>query len=185
MGRISSPRPVKLFVGALTSLPALVTQVEDRLSVEFGPMDLQSGPYPFSDTHYYDLEMGTPIERYFFGFSGLNSPEALAAIKIKTNSIEELFAAENQQVARPVNLDPGYLELAKVVLASTKNFYHRILLSDGIYAEVTLHYENGAWQPLPWTFPDFRSGRYNDFFTRLREKYRADLKTQCQVSRNV
>ncbi len=76
-----------------------------------------------------------------------------------------------------MNLDPGYVELSKVVLASTKNFYHRILVADGIYAEVTMHYEAGAWRSFPWTFPDFRSGRYAAFFDALRARYRTQLKT--------
>jgi len=75
-------------------------------------------------------------------------------------------------VRRPVNLDPGYVEESKIVLASTKNFYHRILLAEGIYGEVTLHYRGGVWEAFPWTFPDFRSGRYNGFFSELRRIYR-------------
>jgi|SRR5687767_13580315 len=176
MGEIHSPALVKLFVGLLTAFPELVTQVEERLTASFGPVDLRSRSFPFDDTHYYDDQMGHPLERYFFGFSELVRPEALAGLKVKTNQIEAVMATADTRASRPVNLDPGYLEQAKVVLASTKNFYHRILLSDGIYAEVTLHFEGGSWHSFPWTFPDFRSGRYDGFFTSLRNAYRSQLK---------
>ena len=180
MGEIHSPSLVKMFVGLLTAFPELVLQVEERLAVSCGPVDLRSGSFPFDDTHYYDDDMGCPLKRYFFGFSELIRPEALAELKLKTNQIEAVMATADTRASRPVNLDPGYLEQAKVVLASTKNFYHRILLSEGIYAEVTLHFEGGAWHSFPWTFPDFRSGRYDVFFTSLRNAYRSQLKGICR-----
>jgi len=182
MGNIRQPNDVKLFVGILTSIPELVPEVEARLVAQFGAMDLRSGPFPFDSTHYYDSEMGKSIQRFFLAFTDLISPAALARIKITTNEIESSFGKTVTTLRRPVNLDPGYLEQAKLVLASTKNFYHRILLADGIYAEVTLHFENGAWQSFPWTFPDFSTGRYNDFFLLMRDKYRAQLRASCALA---
>jgi hypothetical protein len=182
MGTIRQPNDVKLFVGILTSIPELVPEVEARLVAQFGAIDLRCGPFPFDSTHYYDSEMGQSIQRFFLAFTNLIAPAALAGIKITTNEMERSFAKTATTLRRPVNLDPGYLEQAKLVLASTKNFYHRILLADGIYAEVTLHFENGAWQSFPWTFPDFRSGRYNDFFLLTREKYRAQLRASCALA---
>jgi hypothetical protein len=176
MGRINSPRPVKLFAGVLTSMPGIIPEVEKRLSAMFGPIDERSNDFPFDLTHYYDNEMGSPITRYFFSFEALISPFRIAAVKVSTNNLESAFAADYPQVHRPVNLDPGYLEESKIVLASTKNFYHRVLIADGIYGEVTLHFRQGAWQTFPWTFPDFRSGRYDEFFNRMRRKYRSQLK---------
>ncbi len=176
MGQISSPRPVKLFMGVLTSLPEIIPEVERRLTDLFGPIDERSDDFPFDLTHYYDREMGSPISRCFLSFGTLISPARIATIKVSTNSLESMFAAEYRQVRRPVNLDPGYLEEAKIVLASTKNFYHRVLVSDGIYGEVTLHFSKGSWHAFPWSFPDFRSGAYDKFFTRLRCIYRDQLK---------
>jgi hypothetical protein len=176
MGKINSPRPVKLFVGVLTSLRHTLADVETRLESAFGPLDAHSEDFDFDLTHYYDEEMGRPIVRRFLAFRDLISPERISEIKILTNEMEFAFVEECSQVRRPVNLDPGYLEEAKIVLASTKNFYHRILLRDGIYGEVTLHYAAGAWQPFPWSFPDFRTGRYDAFFTRVRNNYREQLK---------
>ena len=176
MGIINSPVPVKLFTGILTSLPEIIPEVQGRLTDRYGSVDLASDAFPFELTHYYDGQMGSPIIRSFLAFRTLIAPTAISSIKRATNDLEAAFAVEHRQVQRPVNLDPGYLEESKIILASTKNFYHRILLSDGIYGEVTLHYSAGSWQAFPWSFPDFRSGRYHEFFTRLRYIYREQLK---------
>jgi hypothetical protein len=175
MGNIRTPLPVKLFIGVLTSIPETLPEVEERLAALFGPVELCSARFPFDLTHYYDQTMGSPIYRCFLSFAELMEPSAIAGIKMKTNELEASFAEEYRNVPRPINLDPGYLEQSKIVLASTKNFYHRILLSQGIYAEVTLHFEKGEWRSFPWTFPDFKSDRYHSFFISLRERYRNQL----------
>jgi len=175
MGEIRTPLPVKLFVGVLTSLPEIVPEAENRLVELFGTVDLRSESFPFDRTHYYDEEMGTPIYRYFLSFERLIEPSEIAAAKVKTNELEPAFASDYPNLQRAVNFDPGYLEQSKIVLASTKNFYHRILISGGIYAEVTLHFEEGAWQSFPWTFPDYKTDRYHPFFTALRDLYRNQL----------
>jgi hypothetical protein len=177
MGRIRRPQPVKLFIGVLTSLPEMLPEITSRLSALFGPTDVRTEAFPFNSTHYYDRELGSPIYRYFLGFSKLIGPEEIAGIKVKTNGVEAALARDNPVVPRPANLDPGYLEQSKIIVASTKNYYHRIYLSDGVYAEVTLHFEDGRWKTLPWTFPDFRNGIYNPFFVELRNVYRDQLKS--------
>jgi len=176
MGTIHAATPVKLFVGILSSIPGILPVVEARLCGIFGRIHSRSALFPFENTHYYDDEMGSPIKRCFWGFSNLILPDRVAWVKLRTNELEQEFAEKEFGVARPVNVDPGYVELSKVVLASTKNFYHRIYLSDGIYGEVTLHYEAGAWRAFPWTFPDFRSGCYDDYFLELRALYREELR---------
>jgi hypothetical protein len=105
----------------------------------------------------------------------LIEPSAIAEIKIRTNDLESVFSSQYPSPPRPINLDPGYLEQSKIVLASTKNFYHRILISGGIYAEVTLHFEGKEWRSFPWTFPDYKTGRYHPYFTSLRRLYREQL----------
>lgn len=175
MGTISTPRPVKLFAGVLSADPSLFPTVEDRLRSLFGNLELRTEPFPFDSTAYYDEEMGRPLKRVFYGFRDLIDASKIAWVKIQTNSLEAEIASCGTGTIRPVNIDPGYLEESKIVLASTKNFSHRILISDGIYAEVTMQYEGKEWRMLPWTFPDFRSGRYNDFFTALRNSYRRQL----------
>jgi hypothetical protein len=180
MGEIKTSAQVKLFVGILTSIPAILPEAISRLTALYGPVDLASDEYPFKETTYYDAEMGKPLHRYFFGFSGLILPAQIAEIKVETNAIEAAMASRFTGVPRPVNLDPGYVELSKIVLASTKNYYHRIYLSLGIYAEVTMHFEAGQWRSFPWTFPDFQSGLYSPYFTTLREEYRRQLKAESR-----
>jgi hypothetical protein len=175
MAQIRTPLPVKLFIGVLTSIPSLLPEVEDRLASMFGTVDLRSDLFAFDQTHYYDREMGSPIHRRFIGFSALIGPSEIAGIKVRTNSLEFTLAQEHNDILRPVNLDPGYLEQSKVVLASTKNFFHRILISDGIYGEVTLHYQARKWHNFPWTFPDYRLAEYQQFFSALRTLYRKQL----------
>jgi hypothetical protein len=181
MGEIKAVPQVKLFVGVLSSVPEAVPEAKARLCVLYGPADLASEEFPFDQTTYYNEAMGSPIFRSFLSFSGLIGPAELAEIKIETNAIEAEMATRFKAVRRPVNLDPGYLEMSKIILASTKNFYHRIYLSLGIYAEVTMHFKAGQWQCFPWTFPDFRTGRYAAFFTSLRNRYRQQLKTEAEI----
>jgi hypothetical protein len=176
MGAVTSPAPVKLLIGVLTSIADILPEVEKRLSSVYGAIDSRSGQFPFEYTRYYNKTMGHPIYRYFLGFEKLIEPLSIADIKIVTNGMESRFAAEWTQVPRPVNLDPGYIEESKLVLASTKNFYHRILIARNIYAEVTLHYERGAWRTLPWTFPDYASENYHSYFVALRKLYREQLR---------
>jgi len=174
MAHVRKPLLVKLFIGVLTSSPDLLPEIEERLASLFGSVDSQSDLLPFDQTHYYDEEMGAPIFRRFFSLAALIDPSEISSIKIKTNDLESAFCGRCSK-PRPVNLDPGYLEQSKIVLASTKNYFHRILISGGIYAEVTLHYEEGEWRAFPWTFPDYKSGRYHEYFSSLRELYRSQL----------
>jgi hypothetical protein len=175
MANIVAPLPVKLFIGGLTSIPEMIPKAEERLTALYGAVDLRSETFPFDWTHYYDKTMGNPIHRYFLSFASLIEPSSIAAIKAATNDVEVALAGEYVDLQRPINLDPGYLEQSKIVLASTKNFYHRILISGGIYAEVTLHFEEGEWRSFPWTFPDFKSDLYHPFFSSLRDLYRSQL----------
>ena len=175
MGEIRTPLPVKLFVGVLTSIPSLIPDVEKRLQALFGSADLRSNLFPFDQTHYYDEQMGSPIYRQFISFSALIGPSEIAGIKVKTNNLESNFTFESNNMRRRVNLDPGYLEQSKIVLASTKNFFHRILISDGIYGEVTLHYQGKKWHNFSWTFPDYKSERYQEYFSSVRDLYRKQL----------
>ncbi len=176
MAKTHTPLPVKLFVGILTSLPETVPQAEEQLARLYGNVDSRSGPALFDLTHYYDQDMGSPIYRYFFSFAKLIDPSDIAAIKLQTNGLESAFASQYSAPRRPINLDPGYLEQSKIVLASTKNYFHRILIAGGIYAEVTLHFEKGQWRSFPWTFPDYRTQQYQQFFSSLRSLYRTQLR---------
>jgi len=175
MGKIQQALPVKLIIGILTSVPDLFSETEKELTALFGSVDARSEVFPFGWTDYYEAEMGSPLYRRFLGFADLIEAPAVVDAKIAANKLETAMAGKHPGVQRPVNLDPGYMEQSKIVLASTKNFFHRILVSRGIYAEVTLHYQGGRWKSFPWTFPDYGSEKYHPFFTALRENYRRQL----------
>jgi hypothetical protein len=171
MGQVRQVEPVKLLVGMLSSYPGGFAEAEARLSHILGEVDLRSDLFAHEFTEYYRDEMGHPLVRYFTSFKDLIGPERLAAIKRLTNEIESDVAASGEwKVVRPLNLDPGYIAPSKLILASTKDFAHRVYLGEGIYADLTLQYRHGKWCELPWTFPDYRTQDYHGFFTRVRER---------------
>lgn len=172
MAQASVPTSVKMICGMIGSQRPLFDAARERLIGLFGPVDMESEIMDFDFTHYYDREMGSPLFRRFVSFEQLITGDALVEAKRRTNEMEAQFAAAGGP-ARPINLDPGYIESSKLVLASMKNFSHRIYLGRGVYAEVTLMYHKGRWDALPWTFPDYASGRYNPFLTAARDKLRA------------
>ena len=181
MGAVRPFNPVKLFVGVLVSHSRLLPEVEQRLSAAFGPIDHRSDVIPFDFTDYYEPEMGEIIDRRLFSFERLIEADQLPEIKRQTNRLEDGMLPLFPAAKRPGNLDPGYVELAKVILASTKNFYHRMYLGNGIFGEVTLHFKNNTFQFFPWTYPDYQSKDYQEFFLRVRQIYRAQLRTMCIV----
>ena len=130
MGAIRILIPVKLFIGVLVSDTGLLAGVESRLIESYGPLDHSSPVLQFKFTRYYEHEMGTAVHRIFFSFERLIEADHLSEIKRQTNRIEQEMAPLLKAVKRPVNLDPGYMEQAKVILASTKNFSHRSFCFD-------------------------------------------------------
>jgi hypothetical protein len=163
--------PVKLIVGILACDETALAAAQEPLIAAYGPVDLVSEVYPFDLTAYYVDEAGADMLRQFAAFETLVDPGRLAAIKHATNRMEQDLAAQlHTPYPRPVNLDPGFVEPSKLVLASTKNFAHRIYIGDRMYAEVTMTYNRGKWETFPFTFPDFKSGRYNDFLSRVRRR---------------
>ncbi len=171
MGETREPQPVKLIVGMLSAYPGALAEAEALLVESFGPVDLRSDLFAHAFTEYYRDEMGHPLLRYFVSMERPVSPAVLAEVKRRTNDLERRLAESGDwPVLRPVNLDPGYIAPSKLVLASTKEHAHRIYLADGIWAEVTLLYARGGWRPLAWTYPDYRTAEYHDFFTRVRRR---------------
>ena len=187
MGAIRQFTPVKLFIGVLVSNSKFIPEVEQRLASAYGAIDHRSDVITFDFTDYYEAEMGDLIDRVFFSFERLIEADQLPKIKRQTNQLEEELApilrTPTTTVKRPVNLDPGYIEQAKVILASTKNFYHRIYLGGGIFGEVTMHFKNNTYQFFPWTYPDYQSKDYQDFFLRVRQIFRAQLRTMCIINK--
>lgn len=176
MGIITAPTPVKLFIGMLSQDMSLFEQLKRDLVNLYGPVDLESDIMQWGHTKYYEKEMGPGLKRQFIFFSTLIHPGTLADIKLKTDALEKMHL--NETSGRMINLDPGYLDAAKLVLVSTKDFSHRIYLDKGIYGEVTLFYSGGNYQSLPYTFPDFRTEEYLDIFRRARGLFKQQVQTQ-------
>jgi hypothetical protein len=167
------PRPAKLLVGFFLVHQALAGTILERLEDLFGPMDLVSRWFAFDYTEYYVPEMGRPLFRRIVAFKHLIDQEQLADIKHQTNAIESDLTADGR---RRVNIDPGYLLLERLVLATGKNFSHRIYLRRGIYADLTLIYRKGRFESLSWTYPDYADERLQEFLFKVRKKYARDLK---------
>jgi hypothetical protein len=183
MGHTKEPHPVKLLVGMLARRAEWLAAAEAKLAARFGPIDLASDLIPFDFTDYYAPEMGPNLLRKFLTHDRLLSPGDLASVKIATNALEEELARElAADVPRPVNLDPGYLDGSKLILATTKDYAHRIYLRDGIYAEITLTWHKGAFTPTPWTYRDYQSAPYLAFFAKARARYLAQLKASGPMS---
>jgi hypothetical protein len=167
---------VNLICAVLAGREAWFGEVEDALGKSFGPIDLASGVWPFDHTDYYADEMGAGLLRKIYSFEELIAPDNLVAAKHTTNRLEKEFATEHPDgPPRPVNLDPGYVAASKLVLATTKNYTHRLYLGGGIYGECTLRWHDGAFQPWEWTYPDYRTDEYRRFFARVRECYQGKL----------
>jgi len=170
----SNPRPVKLFIGMLSQDISLFETLKKELQNIYASLDLESPVWQWEHTDYYSKEMGEGLKRKFVFFQKLINPEAIAEIKLKTIELEREYL--NDKGNRRINLDPGYLDSAKVVLVSTKDYSHRIYLGKGIYGEVTLIYSGKTYQPLPYTYPDFRTQEYFEAFKKARELYKAEIK---------
>ena len=173
MGRIKYPPKAKLIVAAMVASEPLFDEVRPALQKHFGPVDERSAVYPFTFSDYYDAEMGNVLHKQIFSFERIFDTSELAAIKIRTNEIEERFAEEKDgHRHRRINLDPGYVNDSKLVLASTKDFSHRIYIGSGIFAEVTLRYlRRQGFEPLEWTYPDYRTGLVRHFLEKVRQRY--------------
>lgn len=171
MGIIKEPPPVKLVCGFIANGEELLSRAKNMLEKEYGKIDLASEIWPFDFTDYYEPEMGDKLIRQLVSFEKLIDPVEISDIKIHANAIEDMLAEESGTMPnRVVNIDPGYVMPSKLVLASTKNFAHRIYLKDGIFAEITLYWRKGRFNAHDWTFPDYRTEKYGNFFTKVRER---------------
>lgn len=171
MWTLNKPSPVKLIVGILAADERCLTAAREGVTGEFGAADFVSEVWPFDQTEYYREQAGEQILRQFVSVESLIGPGELSGIKHRTNRMEQVLAYELAAgVPRPVNLDPGYVEPSKLVLASTKNFSHRIYIGENMYAEVTLTYARGAWVCYPYTFSDYQQQVYHEFFSRVRAR---------------
>jgi hypothetical protein len=177
MWELKDPKPVKLIIGILAPDQNALKTAQGLLESEFGKIDLISDIWSFTQTDYYKEQIGEIILRQFISIEKLIDPGELAGIKHKTNELERKLEAKLAlNVPRPVNLDPGIIEPSKLVLATTKNYSHRIYIGDKMYAEVTLIYDKGNWNTLPYTYPDYKQQCYFDFFEKVRKRLLERLK---------
>ena len=177
MGRPTDPAPVLLLLAAFSRHEAALAWARQRAAAAWGPVALESPLFPFHETQYYEPTMGSGLGKRFLAFARPADPAALVDWKLATNAWEGEYArTAGHPEPRPLNLDPGYLTLGKLVLASTKDFAHRIYLGRGIYAEITLYYKGRRWQHHAWTFADYRRPEYQQFFSECREHLHRELR---------
>lgn len=169
MSQPKEPLPAKLIIRFLFRDFNVQAETLKALGEMFGKLDFLSAPSPFPYTTYYDSEMGEGIRRQTAAFLDLVPIESLPEIKLKTNELEKRFSVEEK---RQVNIDPGILNEERFILATGKNFTHRIYLRSGIYADLTLIYQKGAYRPLPWTYPDYQEPDFLHYLGVLRKKLR-------------
>lgn len=173
MGNAREAQPVKLIASLLTGDVALLDPVQEALVRIWGPIDFSSPLLSFEHTDYYAAEFGPGLQRQIVTFERLILPAELPEIKRRTNALERTLAVAG---LRRVNIDPGYVSLGKLVLASTKDHAHRLYLGQGVYGEVTLSYQRGRFRPWSWTYPDYASEDYCALFDRIRARYKAQLR---------
>ena len=172
MGAPATPPPVKRIAGLLGASLNLLAEARAALESALAPLTAVSDADRWSVSSYYAAEMGSEIWRQYVVVDGLMAPEQLVALKLEANALEQRWARGTR---RPVNIDPGYIDLNRLVLASTKDASHRLYLGQGIYAEVTLRYVDGAFAPLAHTYADYAMPATRAFFSRARAAYRSEL----------
>ena len=173
MGCIKKPDKVKLIIGIIYKNYDILEFTRRKITKKFGKVDIKSPVFDFIYTRYYEEQMGCGLKKVFFSFFKLINPDKISDIKLYTNKIETKLS-KNKKI-RAVNLDPGYISESKLILATTKNYSHRIYQQKGIYAEIALVYRNNLYEDMPWTYPDYKTKAYKDFFLKARRVYRRQI----------
>ena len=173
---MSEPRKaedVKLISSLFSSQESLIDDVIKELEEMFGPAEWKSPKLLFDRTQYYAKEMGWPLHRRFISFKTLIRPDEIVEIKLATNKVEARYSQDGK---RRINIDPGYISLERLVLATGKNYTHRIYLGKGIYADLTLIFHQGIFKTLDWTYRDYAAPEVKDYFSDVRERYKAQIR---------
>ena len=168
MGQANIPPAAKIIIGLIYHNSAIKVQALASLERRLGKIDFYSQEMDFNYTDYYEQELGKPLKRIFVSFKLLRQESLLSGIKLYTNELEKHFSLQEK---RQINIDPGFLNSGKLILATTKVQKHRIYLGKGIFAEVTLFYGRGTFKPWPWTYLDYRTKEYIDIFNSIRQIY--------------
>jgi len=169
-------QPAKLYTGTIFREEKFLKEALKKLECKFGRVEYSSEVFDFNITDYYYKEMGKPLFRQFFVFEGLIEPELLADIKLFTNRLEEELKEKFNSEGRVVNLDPGIITSGSLIVATAKNYSHRVPLKEGIYAHIEYLFDKKGVRELPWTYQDFRSEKYKAFFFDARKRYLTELK---------
>lgn len=178
---MSHPHPpdkVRLLSSLFSPDRGVIDRVITQISEIYGPIDRLSPEMFFDRTRYYAKEMGWPLYRRFVSFEELISPETLVEVKLKTNAIENEHLAQGN---RQINIDPGYISPERLILATGKNYIHRVYLAKGIYADLTLIFMRGSFRPLEWTYRDYSDPEMIEYFNELRKTYMEKLKEMKRI----
>jgi len=173
MSKPTQALPVKLIVSIFASTAGILNDAINRLSALYGQPDFVSSQMPFNYTDYYNPEMGEKLVRRFLSMEKLIRPESLPDVKLATNEIEKESMRDGHRL---MNIDPGYLSQAHLILATGKGYTHRPYLRDGIYADLTLIYQGKKFCSLPWTYPDYADEQQLAMLSAVRSRYLLQLK---------
>ena len=173
MGALLERRPVKLIASIIYKEEADLEAAQGKLKSIYGMLEDIEKVLPFDKTDYYYEELGKPLKRKFMCFKKLVNKEKIYRIKLKTNKIEDNFRKSGRRI---VNIDPGYVAEAKLVLLTTKDYTHRVYIGGQIFAESTLFFQDGTFKAWPWTYPDYASEEAISYFNEIREVYTRDIK---------
>jgi hypothetical protein len=172
LSKPKEPAAAKLILAAIYKDPSTALSVWKAIEKTWGPLDFLSEVRPFDYTTYYDREMGRPLFRRWAAFRTLVPQDLLVHIKWQALDLEQQWRlGENRQI----NLDPGLITAERLVLATGKNYSHRIYLGRGIFGDLTLVFYQGSYQPLPWTYPDYQDQQSLWMFNKIREKYLIEI----------
>ena len=178
MWQLNEPKPAKLIIAILAADDKCLKIAHQQIIENFGTIDLTSPAWSFTLSNYYRDEVGPTPLKQIVSIEKLIHPGDLPAAKHRSNQLEQQIAETlDIDLPRPVNLDPGIIEPAKLILATTKDYSHRIYIGQQMYAEVTLIYDKGAWKIMPYTYPDYRQPEYHQFLTKVRTKLMEQLKS--------
>ncbi|MBN1830672.1 MAG: DUF4416 family protein [Deltaproteobacteria bacterium] len=173
MSQPSRADDVKLISSLFSADKAFIDEIIHELERRFGSVDWISPELFFDRTQYYAKEMGWPLHRRFVSFKELIRPQDAVEIKLETNRIEAEYSEDGK---RKINIDPGYISLERLILVTGKNYTHRVYLSKGIFADLTLVFNRRSFRPLEWTFKDYATPEIISLFNDVRERYKRQLR---------
>lgn len=162
----------KLFVSVITNRTDLLSDIISELEKHFGPHDFVSEWFPFDSTDFYEPEMGKDLKRNFISFKDVKPADILPKTKKWGGLVEDKYRVDGK---RPVNLDPGYIDFCKLVLATGKHGGHKVAVTKDCFADFIMRFTKNEWIPLPWCFPDFKSGIYNKTLMEIRNIFRNQM----------